>query len=301
MQSFSIRQLKQRSKTLITYPEKYTERKTPHLDMECFLQAVLHCDKTFLLAHDDYILTQKELFAVLQMCEKRKTGLPVAYITEKKEFFNLNFHVTPAVLIPKPDTELLVEKAIELIRQRNFTFIADICTGSGCIAVSILKNIDKKIFITASDISGEALNIAKINSLNLLTHEEQANIFFINADLFQPLSKNISFPDSFDLIVSNPPYIPSELTTRLLQDGRNEPRIALDGDLNYETQDGTGIIQKLIPQSFMKLKNNGILLLETGEYNADKTESLMKECGFIDTKIFLDLSGAKRVVYGLKP
>ena len=109
MEEYSIRKLKKLADSLISFPEKYSEKKTPLLDMQCFLQSVLKCTKTYLFSHDDYILTEKEKSEIFKMFEKRKTGLPVAYITGHKEFYNLDFYVNPHVLIPKPDTELLVE------------------------------------------------------------------------------------------------------------------------------------------------------------------------------------------------
>jgi release factor glutamine methyltransferase len=311
MDTYTIRKIKQLCNTLITYPENYSERKTPLLDMNCFLQSVLNCTKAFLLSHDDYVLKQNELDTLFEMCNKRCTGLPVAYITGHKEFFGLDFYVTTDVLIPKPDTEILVDKAIRLINENNYLNIADICTGSGCIAISVLKNTKNNVFITATDISEKTLEVAKINAQKLLSPQEQNKISFIHADLFSIFSETItdsnnahtSVLENFDIIISNPPYIPSELTTRLLEDGRSEPRLALDGDFK-DTQnsekDGTSLIKRLIPESYKRLKNGGILILETGEYNADKTECLMKKNGFINTEIFLDLAGLKRVVLGIK-
>ena len=218
--------------------------------MQCFLQSVLKCTKTYLFSHDDYILTEKEKSEIFKMFEKRKTGLPVAYITGHKEFYNLDFYVNPHVLIPKPDTELLVEKALEYIKENNFTNILDLCTGSGCIAVSVLKNLNNKIIMTASDISENALKVAQINSRQLLTEEENKRIRFIHADLFTPLSESVFFSENYDMIISNPPYVPKDITSQLLLDGRNEPRLALDGDYKCNTSDGTGLIAKLIPESF---------------------------------------------------
>lgn len=300
MEEYSIRKLKKLADSLISFPEKYSEKKTPLLDMQCFLQSVLKCTKTYLFSHDDYILTEKEKSEIFKMFEKRKTGLPVAYITGHKEFYNLDFYVNPHVLIPKPDTELLVEKALEYIKENNFTNILDLCTGSGCIAVSVLKNLNNKIIMTASDISENALKVAQINSRQLLTEEENKRIRFIHADLFTPLSESVFFSENYDMIISNPPYVPKDITSQLLLDGRNEPRLALDGDYKCNTSDGTGLIAKLIPESFNRLKKGGMLLLECGEYNADKTEELLKKNAFSDTKIFYDLSGLKRVVTGLK-
>ncbi len=284
---------------------------TPTLDCDCLLSHVLDKDRSFLLSHNQDFLDiddEKEFFSLL---EKRSSGMPIAYIIGKKEFYGFDFIVTDDVLIPKADTELLVEKSIEIIQRhvkksnQQFKF-ADICTGSACISLSILKTIfsyteqdaHKKITCHATDIAGSALNIAKKNAHVLLSVEEQKSISFFEGDLLEPLAND----DGYDLIVSNPPYVPSSIVDELLQDGRGEPRLALDGDVDdNNSANGLSIIQRLIPQVWQKVKSGGEFLIETGEYNAAATLELMSKCGFVDCTTYKDLSGQPRVSYGRKP
>lgn len=314
---------------------------SPHLDTDVLLQHTLNCSRTFLLMHRDCPLEQQKLGWLFEALEKRSTGLPIAYITGIKEFFGMEFHVTTDVLIPKPDTELLVEHAIAEACTKLKTEnagntespykIADVCTGSGCIVISAVNGIlnslkdsgnasavgnsllcagtlaekieQGRILLEAmaSDISSKALKIAEKNAENLVDKNSPVKIDFFEGDLMK------AFPEKtvFDLILSNPPYIPSKMVDELLKDGRKEPRIALDGDIDEnsssKSSDGLAIIRKLIPQAFAKLKNGGLFLVETGEYNAEETARLMKNAGFTQVQTFTDLEGQLRLTQGRKP
>ena len=216
-------------------------------------------------------------------------------------------------MIPKPDTEILVEKAIDEIiakiefRPEIILSVCDMCAGSGCIGISVLKNLIEEYKIpseklpkfTFADISEEALNIAKQNAKKLLPATEFEELRFIQTNLFSEV------PFTFDLILTNPPYIPAKMVTELLKDGRNEPRLALDGDVGIfgeptEQNDGLGIIRRLVPESYGHLAHNGVLLMETGEYNADATRNIFEQNNFRCTKIFKDLEGQDRNVYGIR-
>ncbi len=285
---------------------------SPLLDCQVFLQHILNCDKTFLIFHREKILTTEEEKIYIDYINRRKTGLPVAYITGHKEFYGYDFLVTPDVLIPKPDTEILVEKALEIIAEKYHTMkspvtVCDMCTGSGCIGLTILKScLDQKItmehhlpILTLVDISEKALGMAKKNYIHLGLDKSSAEVDFIQSNLFE----NVGGP--FDLIVTNPPYIPSTEAKELLKDGRSEPILALDGDINLDgsptlENDGLGIIRNLVPQAKKRLNEKGLLLMETGEYNADDAKIIMEQNGFCDTQIFLDLEGQKRDVMGIK-
>lgn len=223
----------------------------------------------------------------------------MAYITERKEFYGRDFIVNPSVLIPKPDTEILVYRGIEIISkklQENLQVkLVDLCTGSGCVAVSLWKELEssfdvQKMSFFATDISPDALSIAKQNC-----SFHQCDIKFLLCDLLQ--AKELV---GLDGIISNPPYVPNEIATKLLKDGRSEPLLALDGDCNGSV-DGTGLIERLLSQGFEKLNPGGFILLETGEYNAELTAKLMEQNGFADIRIHADLSGMLRVVEGWKP
>lgn len=292
-----------------------TSSPSAQLDTNVLLENITGLDKTKLLFERDYKLSLEEEKLFYSYLEKRKTGLPVAYIINKKEFYGYDFYVTEDVLIPKADTEILVEKALEILDEKvhsklnnKILSICDMCTGSGCIALSLLKKALENKIITEenmplfilSDISFKALEIAKENTSRLLTLNQSKNIRFIQSNLFERISL------SFDIILSNPPYIPSFQAKELLKDGRNEPLLALDGDVDIKgnatlENDGLGIIRSLIPQAYSHLNKGGAFLCESGEYNAEETEKLFKKQGFIQTKIHKDLEGQLRVTEGFKP
>ncbi|MBQ5998431.1 MAG: peptide chain release factor N(5)-glutamine methyltransferase [Treponema sp.] len=286
---------------------------SPALDISVMLEHCLKINKTQVLLNASHPITEEQLFWLNEAISKRKTGLPVAYITGHKEFYGYDFIVSPAVLIPKPDTELLVEKALDEILTKMDTHpdmvlsICDMCTGSGCIGLSVLKQLIEEHNVpsgslpklTLCDISGEALEIARQNAKKLLPPEESEEIRFIQTNLFSEVDY------TFDLILTNPPYIPKIMVDELLKDGRNEPRLALDGDVGIfgeesDSNDGLDIIRRLIPESLEHLSYNGILLMETGEYNAEKAACLSEEAGFRNVKIYRDLEGQLRVTEGIK-
>lgn len=300
---------------------------TSALDADCILCNILHTNRSSLLAHDEQNLSSSQYKAFCKAVEKRQTGLPVAYIVGHKEFFGFDFYVSPAVLIPKSDTELLAELALGEIekRARNLKesanggkpqlYIADVCTGSGCVILSIIKTLENRftektasadffenvqpradLVCHASDISEKALRVARKNAARLLDGSAIEKPRFFCADLlgFGSPSGRVS-ENRYDIIVSNPPYVPSKTADELLEDGRSEPLLALDGG-----KDGLDIIRRLVPQSFTALKKGGVFLVETGEYNAGETRSLMTKSGFIDIVTYNDLGGLPRVTRGVK-
>ena len=274
---------------------------SPVLDANILLCHFLNLSKTALICNDSRILKETELDTIQQGIEKRLSGLPVAYITNHKEFFGYDFYVDQNVLIPKPDTELLVEQALLAVDKALSTApekkadykIADICTGSGCIAISVLKTLFQKyrasIKVAASDISKAALVVAEKNADTLLSQEERQNISFYQGDLFQAFSSSEN--QKFDMILSNPPYVPTNLTEELLSDGRSEPRLALDGD-----SDGLGIIRRLVEEAKNHLKEGGVFFLEAGEYNVEEAGKCLLNVGFTDIFIHKDLAGLLRLV-----
>ena len=279
---------------------------TPSLDVDCLLCHVLEKNRSWVLAHQDENLDELNLKKLNSFIDQRKTGLPIAYIIEKKEFFGLEFFVNKNVLIPKPDTELLIEKAIEIIEQdfqNKISKVADVCTGSGCVFISIAKQFEntKNIKYFSTDVCHKALEVAKINSQKILgqTFTEE-NVQFNLADLLDNVT------EKFDMIVSNPPYVPRSIVNDLLLDGRREPPLALDGDACYISTtdsnygDGMSLIRPLIKQSYEQLNDGGFFLIETGEYNAHLTREYLQEIGFSDIITFDDLSGQPRVTRAIK-
>lgn len=281
---------------------------TPDLDINCILCSILNVDKTYLLTHSQNELTETQLENLASAVNKRRTGLPIAYITGVKEFYGRDFCVSPAVLIPKPDTEILVERAAEIILQSVQTVkLCDMCAGSGCIGLAVFLAIKEKQqtdlckieSVCLADISEAALEIAKLNAKRLLRDEDKARFSFIKTDLFAGIT------DTFNLICTNPPYIPHGEAAALLEDGRNEPLLALDGDANVgetvsESGDGLAVIRRLVPATLEHLNGGGTLLMECGEYNAQKAADLCREAGFSSVRIHKDLAGQMRLVEAAK-
>ncbi len=340
---------------------------SPELDIQVLMEFALNFDKTRLLLNRDQELSSKTEAWLVDAVEKRLTGLPIAYITGHKEFFSYDFLVTPDVLIPKPDTEILVERALDIIigkmeaNPNRLLTICDMCTGSGCIGLSVMKSLIEVYKLpvgqlpkfTLVDISPAALEIAEKNIAHLglprdmfrlvrsnlfegfsggwqagkKLAEDEGNLtsqtkllaeggnFAREGEGFAPwggdfATRENKFPTrsgwTFDLILTNPPYIPHTLVDQLLQDGRSEPRLALDGDVTLTgdrpysadgspKDDGLEIIRNLIPQAKSHLSPGGCILMETGEYNAKAAALIGQNYGFC-TKIHTDLEGQFRVV-----
>lgn len=283
--------------------------RTPFLDAEIFLQNVLGKDKTFILLNKNFALDESQERKIIEWTREREQGLAVAYIVGKKEFFGYDFFVNQNVLPPKPDTEVLVSRAVEIISEKisanenSILTVCDMCAGSGCIALSVLRTLedDERIpferlpqFVMV-DISRGALDVAKKNAESLLHGAEISRVKFIQSNLFEAV------PFSFDVILANPPYVPHEEARALLADGRGEPLLALDGDISENgdfsgTSDGLEVARRLALEAKNHLSPNGIFLMETGEYNADAAAVFLRLNNFRDIKIERDLEGEKRVV-----
>ena len=309
---------------------KTQPRSSLTLDADVLLQHFLNKPRAWLFAHDDTDISPiRDAFCAA--AKRRCTGLPIAYITGKKDFWGLPFRVSPDVLIPKPDTELLIERSLAVIREKTAAlrqeyplFMLDPCTGSGCVAISILHTLEEEgirnICCIAIDISPAALAIARLNAQRLLSTETQTRLHIIEGDMralpetiarFQKLLRldATPFPKAadrtsspplsaenlrFDLIAANPPYVPSALTQELLKDGRNEPALALDGG-----SDGLDFIRILTNNTRTVLNCNGVLLSEVGEYHAQAASKLFGTAGFSDVRIHQDLAGQDRLIEGV--
>ncbi len=221
---------------------------------------------------------------LLVLLEKRCNGIPYAYIVGHKEFMKLDFEVNSSVLIPRDDTEVLVEKVIEIASNisKNEVKILDLCTGSGCIAISLDKNIlNAKVY--ASDISKKALEVAMRNA-----KKNDAEITFIKSDLFKEIDDDIKF----DIIVSNPPYIKTDVIDTLQKEVKeNEPIIALDGGA-----DGLLFYERIIKDAKAHLEKDGCLAFEIGYDQAKEVSNLLKENNYKNIKVFKDFSENDRVV-----
>ena len=217
---------------------------------------------------------------------KCANGIPLQHIIGSGEFMGLRFKVNSDVLIPRPDTEILVAKALEFIENSNKNLkVLDLCTGSGCIAISI-ANSTENTDVSASDISEKALAVAKENAL---LNNQEKRITFYHGSFFEPFKSN----EKFDIIVSNPPYIPTDDIQELDDCVKNhEPMSALDGG-----SDGLYAYREIIKAAPFYLNKNGHILFEVGIGQAEDVAELLKE-NFTDIKTVHDYGGIERVVYG---
>lgn len=241
------------------------------------LALAMHISHSELIRYN--VCDDEEYITYLKYVERRVNGEPFAYIAGEKEFMKLSFIVTPDVLIPREDTEILV---IESIKQ-NKKKILDLCTGSGCIAISLAKYIENAD-VTAVDICQYALEIAKKNA-----KRNDVKVNFIESNLFENVF------EKYDAIVSNPPYIKTSDLENLQIEVKNEPRKALDGG-----EDGLYFYREIIIKSKEHLNYEGVLLFEIGYDEADDVVRLFRENGYVDVKVIKDLSGNDRVVYAKK-
>lgn len=225
---------------------------------------ILNMNKTQLIANDEKEISEEEKTRYYLSLIEIVQGMPIQYITNNQEFMKLNFYVDKNVLIPQPDTEILVEEVIEIINKNNKEVkVLDICTGSGCIGTSIAK-YTKKVAITMSDISSKALNIAKNNYTKNI--EDTSKVEFIQSDMFKEIKTK------YDIIVSNPPYIESKEISKLDKQVQNEPHLALDGG-----EDGLEFYRKLVGEAHKFLNKNGYLCMEIGYNQKEQIMQLLKE------------------------
>lgn len=255
----------------------------PNLKARLLMQHILNKPRQYLLVHDTDMLTLRQQVDYFKAIKKLKQGVPLQHITNMQEFMKLNFYVSQDVLIPRPDTEILVEEVINIAKKIRAKKILDLCTGSGAIAVSLAKYIEDSQ-ITATDISEKALRVAKLNAKN---NEVEDKITFLKSDLFKEIPK-----EKYDIIVSNPPYIRKEEIERLDREVKKEPHIALDGG-----EDGLDFYRKIIHNSEEYLKFNGYLCLEIGyDQKIDVIEFIENEEKYKDTYSKKDLYGNDRIV-----
>lgn len=261
------------------------------LDAEVLLSHVLGQKRIYLYVHFDEPMEQKELAKFREFVAKRARHIPVAYILGEREFMGLNFKVTPDTLIPRPDTEILVEnviaKAAEYFEDKDRYNIVDIGTGSGAIILSLLKNLPKAQGFTV-DISAKAIEVAKQNAINL---EVADRCQFFVGDLFAPVMEK-----RFDIIVSNPPYIPQkDIETLDIDVKEYEPLSALT-----DNGDGLSYYQRLLSEGMRYLVDTGLIALEVGIYQAESVKALAEKYGWQNIEIIKDYAGIDRVVLAWK-
>lgn len=251
------------------------------LDVRLLLEEICGTDRNTLLVHGDRNVTEEELAQYKEMLEKRSVHIPLQQIIGRQSFMGLDFYVDENVLIPRQDTELLVEEALQELH--DGMRILDMCTGSGCILLSLLKYSNDCEGIGA-DISEEALKVAERNRVQLGLE----NATFIKSDLFEAVE------GKFDLLVSNPPYICSDVIDTLMPEVReHEPRQALDG-----SADGLHFYRRILAECRTYLKPGGILLFEIGYDQGEAVKRLMEENGFLEVEVKKDYGRLDRVVLG---
>jgi len=284
----------------------------PGLDSSLLLAEVLNINRSKLTASGNDPVSQESVTAFRQLIKRRQSGECTAYILGRKEFYGLEFLVNPSVLVPRPDTETLVEIALKGSRERGVgrreqpLRVLDLCTGSGAIAIA-LKHTMTEMEVWATDISAEALETAQTNASRLLPPN---SIRFFQGDLYDALPSRLLNPEprtpnpsslflipnsSFLIIISNPPYIPTTELPSLSPEVRMEPSLALDGG-----DDGLHIIRKIVSRAPEFLCPAGVLLLEADPRQMAAITSLYKEAGFSDIQTYTDLSGKERVIRGIK-
>ena len=256
---------------------------SPKLKARLLMQYVLKKNRQYLMVHDENKLTQEQKEKYFKAIEKLSKGIPLQHITHQQEFMKMNFYVNENVLIPRPDTEILVEEVMKIAKKINAKKILDLCTGSGAIAISLAKYIENSQ-VTATDISEEALVIAERNAKN---NKVDKQIAFLSSDLFFEIPQ-----EKYDIIVSNPPYIKREIVKTLAKQVQNEPLMALDGGW-----DGLDFYRKIIHQADDFLKYGGYLCLEIGyDQKEDVMDLIKKEEKYTNPYCKKDLYGNDRVV-----
>jgi release factor glutamine methyltransferase len=260
--------------------------KTAILDTEILMAKALGKDRRYVLLNIEKDLLNENLNYFKKLIQERSSRKPIAQIINKKFFWNSNFFITSDTLIPRPDTELVVEQILKITKHKNRMNILDIGVGSGCILLTILKE-RKNFYGTGIDISKNCLNISKINAKNLKV-EARTRLFKTDVDKF--------YFGKYDLIVSNPPYINKHVLKYLEKDVANfEPKLALDGGL-----DGLSEIRKVIKKSSELIKTNGKFILEIGFDQKNKVINLLKKEGFYINSTLKDLAKNDRCIVSTK-
>lgn len=254
---------------------------TPIQICRILLSTFMQKPKEYLIIHSEEQVDEDIEKKYIEGINKIADGYPLQYITNYQEFMKLNFHVDESVLIPRQDTEILVEEVIKLAEESNSVNVLDLCTGSGAIGISIAKYLPN-VKVTLSDISKEALEIAKENAIT-----NGVKVEIVKSDLFENLKSS-----KFDIIVSNPPYIETDVIKTLDKQVRQEPMLALDGG-----EDGLDIYRLIIKEAHRHLNKDGVLALEIGYNQKEKVVKLLEE-----EKVYYniyskqDLAGNDRIV-----
>jgi len=257
---------------------------SPRLDAELLLAMVLECDRIRLIIDSARPLQRDELARYKALHKRRRTGEPIAYLRGEREFFSRRYAVDSRVLVPRPETEILVEVGLRRTKPLSLCArVLDLCTGSGCVAIT-LKKERPTTHVTGSDISADALAVARLNALRL-----GALVGWVASDLFTDLG---ALRGTLDLIVANPPYIPTAEMGELPVDVRDfEPPMALEAG-----SDGLSIIKQIVSEAPAMLAPGGVLALEVGAGQAPTVQEFFAGAAFEDIETERDYGGHERVI-----
>jgi release factor glutamine methyltransferase len=276
---------------VLTWTTQHFEKRqvdAPRLTAEVLLSHVLKLGRVRLYVDLDRPLTRDELGTFRGLIERRLAGEPTQYLTGVKEFYNRPFKVDARVLIPRPETELLVEAALRALPKDAPSRALDVCTGSGCIAISLAAERPQAT-VVATDLSPDACALARENAEALKVSER---LTVLQGDLFSPLP-----PDArFQVVVSNPPYIDSAEIPTLSPEVRREPKLALDGG-----PDGLALIRRVVTGARRWLEPGGLLAVEIGETQGAAVLELLRAAGYADARVEKDLERRERMAFGTQP
>ena len=260
--------------------------KNPILDAEIILSSIIKKERDYIILNETYQINQLLIKKFYNFINRRKIGEPISYIVKSKYFWNNCFYVNKDVLIPRPDTEHIVEEVLKLVRVDSRKSVLDIGTGSGCILLSILK--ERKLLTGYGiDISKKSINVCKINAKRLEI-KNRAKFYVSDIDKF--------FLGKYDIVVSNPPYIDTSKIKYLEKDvSKFEPRLALDGGV-----DGFSEITKVVGKTKDLIKKNGLFILEIGFKQKEKVIKILNKKGFYIKKIIKDYAGIDRCIISYK-
>jgi len=269
-----------------TYILKENKISNPYLDSEILLSKSINKDKMYIILNPKELLKSNQLNSFNKLIERRKKGEPIAYLINKKDFWKNEFYVNKDVLIPRPDTETIVDQILKIYSNQSKLQILDIGTGSGCVLLSILKE-RTSFYGTGIDISKKSINVSKFNAKKLKLSNR---VKFYNSDV-----DNFKI-GKYDIIVSNPPYIELFNLKYLEKDVVNfEPRLALNGGL-----DGFFKIRKIIKKASVLIKKKGKLILEIGFNQKNKVREILKKEGFYINKTIKDYGNNDRCIVSTK-
>ncbi len=260
----------------------------PRLTAELLLGSILKLARVQLYMDLERPLSKDELASYKALIQRRLAGEPTQYLLGQKEFYGRPFAVDSRVLIPRSETELLVEAVLRALPKDQPARVLDLCTGSGCIAISIAAEREQAS-VWASDVSADALAVAKANAEALGV---DSRVTFFQGDLFAPIPPGATF----DVIVSNPPYIATGELAGLQREVQKEPKLALDGGA-----DGLVLLGKIVEQATARLKPGGLLALELGDDQGAAVQTQLTRSAYLDVRIEKDLARLDRLAFGRAP